>query len=626
MSTHRWKLSFDNGDSWVLATPLNDGKLKIQLKRDLDAGQIFFRKYINQGILFGKADFPQFRAIERQASRRCNTILVKLELKCNNVHQEYWRGKFSTGSGKFNLFECTFEVQPDTVDKYSCILEQINTEINVLEIPYVTATAAVSQPIEFGIFISRTEFDGPPPPCVATLRFPADVTTDPSWTEAHSHTDGDDTIHIYWRETVVNTCIGEAPDPPQGTGWSLLSNDCETTGTAKWWRVPTVAYDLGDSYISPVPCDPASRVKIFSGGSATDNCGHLQTFAPRYLCIPDEVGHAIGLVVQYRRARPLQDVVAYMLEKTGCLSLAVSDFFEWNPIGTAPGYSSGQNYVTGNANQIASLVLVQASDAILPNATTPASVGKLTFKDLFALWKGAFRVYWDIDEKNNLRIEHYRYWNFGQGLNLSQSINYYKVVEPMGYAHLKGETPTIERLNWRASQGKDFIGVDLLYTGPCVTTDGQNNVKEYSAGAFTTDIRMIQSDPGAISRDGFIILATTTADDVYETIIDNGALSGSNVVNAPLSTANLQRDFWTWDRFLPNGNMNGQDVTFDGFVPNIEQERVSATVCCDVLRFDPKKRVTTTLGARLGGITAMVDSAEFDLLTCRLHLTLNYTY
>ena len=143
---------------------------------------------------------------------------------------------------------------------------------------------------------------------------------------------------------------------------------------------------------------------------------------------------------------------------------------------------------------------------------------------------------------------------------------------------------------------------------------------------MTTDINFVLADPDAISKQGFVLLATTFDGVVYDTIIDEGAITGTMITNAPLSWANLQRDFWTWNRYLPSGNMNGQDVTFDGFRPNIEQEGLSLPMCCGLSDFDAREYLSTRLGARLGIVRAEVVSADHDIQTGRTTFVLRYAY
>ena len=84
----------------------------------------------------------------------------------------------------------------------------------------------------------------------------------------------------------------------------------------------------------------------------------------------------------------------------------VSDFFEWSPIGDTPGYVAGQNYVTGETNQVDHLVILQKSDAIDPTASNPATIGEITLKEMLQFMVETFRVYWIIDDDGNLRLEH----------------------------------------------------------------------------------------------------------------------------------------------------------------------------------------------------------------------------
>jgi hypothetical protein len=322
----------------------------------------------------------------------------------------------------------------------------------------------------------------------------------------------------------------------------------------------------------------------------------------------------------------MQEAMNYLLEKTGCeIGDAYSDFFEWNAIGDAVGYAVGVNYVTGETNQMNHLFIVQKSDAIDPTATNPATIGEMTLKELLSLFATAFRVFWKIDELGRFRVEHWSFWTTPVGLNVATYATDDK-SEPMAYIHLKADIPRYERPKWAQAQGADFIGVDIEYSGPCVSTEGESDVKEYNVGQFMTDISFIGTDPDAIGKDGFVILATSFVDPDYWTILDTGALTGTLNTNAPLSWANLERDFWQHDRFLPTGTMNRALTEFLGFVPNIEQRNVFLKFCCDYVNFDSSKRVATKLGFKLGSINAFVRRAEFDEATDGLTLTLRYAY
>ena len=91
--------------------------------------------------------------------------------------------------------------------------------------------------------------------------------------------------------------------------------------------------------------------------------------------------------------------------------------------------------------------------------------------------------------------------------------------------------------------------------------------------------------------------------------------------------ANLQRDYWTWDRPQKLGNMNGEDVTFDDTMPSIEQTGVRATYCCEMVGgWDANDTVITELGnVFLAGRRGYVEKAELDDENDLLTLTLRYS-
>ena len=339
-----------------------------------------------------------------------------------------------------------------------------------------------------------------------------------------------------------------------------------------------------------------------------------------YVCLGN------GDVTDYERGRTVLSCVEYILEKSGCDQVSVeSDFFEWNPVGDAPGYVSGENYLTGEVNQMDQLVLLQKSDALDPAATNPATLGEMTLKEMLTLFSVAFRVFWKITENGDIRFEHWSFWTTPLGLSVATYATDAK-TEPMAYAHLRSEIPRYERPKWAEALGLDFVGADIEYDSLCANSDDGQDVKEYNPGAFTTDLSFITSDPDAIGKQGFALLATAFDGANYNVILDQGAITLSFITNAPMSWANLERDFWQHDRFLPTGTMNRVPTEFLGFLPNIEQKGVFLKFCCDYVEYDSSERVATRLGGKLGNINAFVRRAEFDEATEGMTLTLRYAY
>lgn len=613
----RWQLSFDEGSTYVDCRPLNGGGISIDQSRDLEKGQIFFRDAISGPLRFGNStefnDYDLIRPWEKQASLRCSPIMVRLQFKCAGQWKTRWTGRFAASSGKWNLELCQFEVKPDTVDRYTCLLDNAKVKVNLLQTGKVTSTVIVLPSLEFGA-------------CIITQQYPVgcEEFQEPGWFLAHSQLntapcDLDPVEYqpgFFWRERVTTECVGGSPVPPPGVGWTLLTNDCATTGTATYVRVPLITWTFGDgvvgTFVDGVPMPPDDDCFYVYAGSLSPS-----PFCPEYpffICLNNADSETI------EGSRKVEDSIIYLLSQLDCPTGSVtSDLFYWDPQGDAPGFVSGFDYVTGRPTQVNNLLLTQKTDFATPLPTNPATIGEMTFEDLMKMLNVAFQAFWDIEDDGTLRIEHWKYWIGTPGLDISdlQDVN-----ERLVYTHLSEEIPRVERLQFMEAQSRDFVGRDIVYSGACVNGD---EAKEYSPGKVTTDVAFVLTEPAAIARDGFVLTATSYNGVTYDTIIDNGALTGNFLSNAPLSVANLERDYWTWNRFLKSGNMNGIDTVFDGYMPNVEQEELTATMCCEGLTFDPRKTVGTDLAAILGG-RGTVESTSFALKGNRINLTLRYQY
>jgi hypothetical protein len=650
---------------------------KFSEEEDLSVGCKALRRKLTNDIVFSGSDFDYFLAIERQASRRCEELTIRRQWKCNGVWKTIWTGTFSTGSGEWDFDRCEFTVRPDVLDEYTCIMRAMNTRVNVLGADQVLTTASIAVDVEFGFSYSffpsagtgpvlyatqvdmvngsnggingwgvaaggynignlTQEFSSNPPPVpLTTLAASGEMSGFDGSALAISMMDailtyvgpfiGDTVLdftiyrHVWWRERRTTTCEFGVPFPPTGTGWALVADNCGVDGTALYGRTPLFAYTGGNAgasgIISPSPpTDPCSTYEP-AGEFGFDN-------RPMFVCFDANGTDPIEL----NRSRLFEDCANLILSASGCGGRVRSDFFEWDPVGDAPGYVPGDNYVTGLMSQVNALLLIQNSDALDPTASNPATLGEMTLKEMLVFMLYEFQVFWAIDADGNMRFEHWIYWTFPVGLNVATYATDDK-SEPMSYAHLSIEVPRQERLKAAHASYEDFVGKDIIYSGPCVSRDGENDVKEYNLGPFTTDITFIFTDPDSISKTGFTVLATVfDGIDTYVTILDDGALTGSTVTNAPLSTANVQRDYWTWNRLLPTGNMNNEDTVFDGIQANIEQRNVFLKFCCDYVNFNSSERVTTRLGFKLGSINAFIRRAEFDEATDGMTLTLRYAY
>lgn len=614
---------------------------KFSEEEDLIVGLIAKRRKLTSDIVFSGSDFGYFLAIERQASRRCEELIIRRQWRCNGVWKTIWTGVFSTGSGEWDFDKCEFTVRPEVLDEYTCIMRVLNKKVNVLDVAPVEVNALI-WPSTIEILVSTGGvgfYDEYVLADTQSLTIPE--LGGPCVAPSYPYTD---TYNIWWRERIVDyPCPdgvldggpGAWTNAPPGTGWVPEGYVgawpiSVPTLMKTWVREPTIAWPFANDPIvvgdltppgvgTPYPpsspaCNQWMLVQIASCIGDTSSVG-------LFICLDDPIEY-----VTITRGRTLESIANYLLTQSGCdQAEMVSDFLEWNPPGDTPGYSTGVNYVTGGTNQYNQIVAIQNSDAIDPSATNPAIKGEMTLKELLYMLATTMKLFWAIDDQGRVRIEHWSYWTNPVGLSVASFPDDEK-SEPLSYKHLRSEIPRLERPKWSQAQGADFIGADIEYSGPCVSTDEENDLKEYNVGQFMTDLAFIVGTPEAINKEGFTLVATIFDGTVYDALIDYGALTGSLITNAPLSWANLERDFWQHDRFLPTGTMNREATEFLGFVPNIEQKNVFLKYCCEFADFDSTERVQTRLGIKLGNITAFVRRAEFDEATDGMDLTLRYAY
>jgi hypothetical protein len=607
----RWMLSTDGGVTYDREVyPIKP--VRYSWERDLNAGQIFFRQKLSTPLVFDGDDYRYFRGFERTNVRRCDRFFIRQERLCEKRWKVQWTGSFTVTAG-WDHSACQFTVTPKVEDRFSCLLDGQQKKANVMSV----------EPVEIGAHVLPTNIVFAS--CFTVYPEDPDLVCDPQFSSA----DGwiilatnalpfpefplGSFARTYAREQVTVDCAAGASSPPPGAGWMLVQNDCFTTGTAIYARTPdTTSWGLYGAVLGT--CSGGIAAPLSSSISLIPVSGCGTGFPPTYAFIT-------GQAISYGRSRALVDVVKFLVEKAGCDIDVVSDFFEWDPPADTPGYVAGRNYVTNAGNQVDELYVMDVSDAADPTATNPATRADWSFKEWAELARAMFRVYWTIDRLGRLRFEHWRAWSFGIGLDTTASAQDRKLNSANErYSYLKDTTPSSERMVMSAARGEDFVGKDILYDPAC--TNPELNPGETQA-SIVTDLSLAVSDPDAMPTTGLVMVATQ--DD--EVINDVGDLSHAAGTNTPLSVANLQRDYWTWDRPQKLGNMNGEDVTFDDTMPSIEQTGVRATYCCEMVGgWDANDTVITELGnVFLAGRRGYVEKAELDDENDLLTLTLRYS-
>lgn len=323
-----------------------------------------------------------------------------------------------------------------------------------------------------------------------------------------------------------------------------------------------------------------------------------------------------GTFVSYTRGRLFQDACEYVLQSMGCsVTDIVSDFFEWNPPGDAPGYSLGVNYVTGSLNKLTHLTISQKSDVISPTSSNAATLGELTFDQIEKIWAWMFNAFWYIDPlTNKMRVEHISFFN--------KVVAYDTTVSPLlkwneannKWSYDKSKMPKYERFKFADGMMIDFIGADIYYDNTCVDQNSESNVKERFLDYVSTDLYNIYLNPADLDKRGFVLFCNNKSGSFYTVDIEQGLISTSYLSNGHLSWANLHYAYHRHNRVLPNGFMNNLPTVFLSTIKTKQQKNVKIPKCCSDSDFNPQDILIKT-GLGNGVVAEAEEDTQTHLIT-----------
>jgi hypothetical protein len=577
------------------------------------------------------ADYAWLKAFEDAGS--CENIISDLERSCDGglSWNDYFTGKFTCKDVRWDIDRCRATVNIRPNDVYACTEEFGDVPFNILSLSPEVSITNPGNPASYEYFADENGQCNP-----------STAPTGSGWINFFDDCDNSDpfnpisTITIWFREYKWTSCIAGNPYPPTGTGWVLDTNDCATTGLAKYVRVPPIG----------TPSPSTVWVSICLGTdpvNPNDDPNYSGTPSPYWELVYS--GCYVGgnnwsywwdrvptSPVSFDHTRPLLQVVDEIAQFT-CPTIngVISDFFDWNAAEDTPGYSPGINYVTGLSNKLTGIHISQKSDIIDPNASQPATVGELTFNELMQMFAVTFNAFWFI-EGTKLRIEHISAYQYNLTLDLTTGTYATMLYGKNIYEYLTERRPRVEKFKFMEAFNQDFVGKDIEYFVDCIVPTigrprGGNSAEQsllrenqitYDAGRFTTDLKHIEDNPGDINKDGFVLICTVD-DGAGNLSVDYeaGLLSGNLMQNGHLAWANLHHAYHRHNRVLLSGNMNGTLTTFLSAQNTKQQKNVDIYGCCS-FDLNGTDLVKTEIGF------GEVDEYTENLFTNRVTLTLNY--
>lgn len=206
-----------------------------------------------------------------------------------------------------------------------------------------------------------------------------------------------------------------------------------------------------------------------------------------------------------RHAYPLSSVISVLLAKIapGITHAATTDYSR---------FLYGQNLI--GVTQM--LFITPKSNLVTAGYDQPAQKAPITLNDVLAMLRDCFRCYWFIDAQNRLRIEHIQYFRNGGSYSISPVVGIDLTTQRVPrngkewafargqYKFDKPEMVARYQFGWMDNVTQLFEGypIDILsrYVEP-------ENIEQISVAKFTSDIDFVLLNPGAISKDGFVLLA-----------------------------------------------------------------------------------------------------------------------
>jgi len=136
LATYRHYLTI--GSTRTEVFPLNF--LSSSLSDELEKDNVFYRTKFSGKLTFvntnGDDDFDLLSLIE--GTDLCTKIIYEIE----RDGVAYWNGYFATADGEFDMTKCTFEVTPSMDDDYDSLLDNAETQYNILAVtPVIKAIA-----------------------------------------------------------------------------------------------------------------------------------------------------------------------------------------------------------------------------------------------------------------------------------------------------------------------------------------------------------------------------------------------------------------------------------------------------------------------------------------------------
>lgn len=499
--------------------------------------QAFHRKKLTGSIVFKRSDnfiiYDIIKGFTEDKTKYCEVMTFRIEKICGDgtVISNYLDGDFTANKVKISYCKCYLEIDPRTIDDYSCLFENWTDNVK-----FGSASRQPYTAVRFTLFTCTINF-------IDTLAnfIGAGIPAPPSGRDHAAFGGAGPCVPfggiagppiIGWFQ---GTPLG--PGNPAITGWLQYYYMSFTTVTFPGVSVQISTAWQTETTVS-VPTPPGA--------------GWVNTGGNNWQRRP----YPTGLMSDNSRGLLFNTALETIVADSGCFTGVVSDFFNINPDATAP-VNSAYDYALVNLHD---LLILQTSDAKFPAAASPADTEtfQASLEDILNDLQVIFNIIY-FSEGANLRIEHVSYLT---------TLTPIDICKQPCFIINKLDVPDKEEFSFKDKVSGEFNGSPIVYGAPC-----GEGVKSRSCRILNTDIGYIEANPDSVNNDGFILVST---------VID-ASVRYLNDYNRPLSYEQLHPALWVWDRYFFEGDVNGSNVVFQTTKKIRETTELFCTCQCDEL-------------------------------------------
>lgn len=314
-----------------------------------------------------------------------------------------------------------------------------------------------------------------------------------------------------------------------------------------------------------------------------------------------------------RHAYPLASVISVLLAKIapGITHEATTDYSQFL-------------YGTNLIGITQTLLITPKSNLVTAGYDQPAQKAPITLKNVTDMLRDCFRCYWFIDDQNRFRVEHIQYFRNGGSYSGSPVVGVDLTTQQVprnGKAwafardQYKFDKPAMAaryQFGWMDDVTQLFDGFPIDIVSKYVNPE---NIEQIDVSRFTSDIDYILLNPGAVSKDGFVLLGAITQSGGYVLPYYNFVIDGNDHIlqNAYVAFCLLQQ-YYAYDMPAPLYSINGEQIIAQG-IKKLKNQTIRFPLLNDP---DLVELVKTNLG------NGVIEKLSVNLSSRNANATLKY--